>query len=165
MQVQLFLTRYYSLIDTVLALDLPEETIKLKRMFGVEKLTHIEDFVALLTYPLGAWQAQNWDASVSSTGFSDFCDAMAGKRGDPSPSQRSNAQIPLIQQPTQNSATTFLERYAYYIKWNVVPYCRPGQGQTLDDCFGTFNDEEYQQTGLDQTWRSWTWQYCTGGSV
>ena len=32
---------------------------------------------------------------------------------------------------------------------------------THEQCFGTNNDSLYQETGLDQDWRLWTYQYCT----
>lgn len=32
---------------------------------------------------------------------------------------------------------------------------------TPAQCFGTFNDEQYQATDLKQTWRLWLFQVCT----
>lgn len=138
------------------------ETKKVQALFGVEDLTHVQDFVALLTYPLGAWQAQNWDPNVSSTGFTDFCDDLLGRSTAWARDQEDyhSAQHPLFAS-TQETAP-YISKYASYIRGNVLPFCRTERGQTLDECFGTFNDSDYQQIGLDQTWRSWTWQYCTG---
>ena len=31
----------------------------------------------------------------------------------------------------------------------------------LQQCFGTYNDTQYQDTGLDQDWRLWQFQVCT----
>jgi hypothetical protein len=28
-------------------------------------------------------------------------------------------------------------------------------------CFGTFDDEKYRDTGIDQSWRLWLFQVCT----
>lgn len=141
------------------------ETAKVQRLFGVEELSHVQDFVALLTYPLGAWQAQNWDPKVSSTGFTDFCDDLLGRNQPnsvPEGSQGQGAQHPLI--TSTRTTASYISNYASYIRENVLRFCRTDKGQTLDECFGTFNDTDYQQTDLGQTWRSWTWQYCTGES-
>ena len=135
------------------------ETKKVQRLFGVENLTHVQDFVALLTYPLGAWQAQNWDPNVSSTGFTDFCNDLL----DRNPETEHASQRPLM--ASTKSTASYISNYASYIRQNVLPFCRTERGQTLNECFGTFNDSDYQQTGLNQTWRSWTWQYCTGKHV
>jgi len=52
-----------------------------------------------------------------------------------------------------------LLNYAAYVRKNVLPECPTGQ--TVEQCFGTFNDTQYQVTTLDQTWRPWTFQVCT----
>lgn len=150
----------HRLIDSILAMNNHNETKKVQALFGVEDLTHVQDFVALLTYPLGAWQAQNWDPKVSSTGFTDFCDDLLDRRESSKQDNGYAAQHPIIAS-TRNTAP-YISNYASYIRQNVLPFCKTDKGQTLDECFGTFNDADYQQTGLDQTWRSWTWQYCTG---
>lgn len=138
------------------------ETKRIQALFGVENLTHVQDFVALLTYPLGAWQAQNWDPKVSSTGFTDFCDNLLGGNTASGSNQKDHhsAQHPLF--ASTHGTPHYTANYASYIRENVLPFCRIDRGQTLDECFGTFNDSDYQQIGLEQTWRSWTWQYCTG---
>ncbi|KAK9900803.1 peptidase S28, partial [Cystobasidium minutum MCA 4210] len=151
-----------SLIDSILAMNSANETAKVQRLFGVENLTHVQDFVALLTYPLGAWQAQNWDATVSSTGFTDFCDDLLARQQPEQNAyghQQNGVQHPLIS--STKTTASYIANYATYIRENVLPLCRTDRGAKLDECFGTFNDSDYQQTELEQTWRSWTWQYCT----
>jgi hypothetical protein len=32
---------------------------------------------------------------------------------------------------------------------------------TFLQCFGTFDDEKYRDTGIDQSWRLWLFQVCT----
>lgn len=156
----------FSLVDRILDLHSKHETQRLKDLFGLTNLTHIEDLVSLMTYPLGAWQARNWDPDVGSTGFEDFCDDLL--RSDEAagstaqwPSERK--QIPFgTAAKVGVSAHTYLENYARYIRENVVVFCKPSQGQTQDDCFGTYDRRSYEKHSLNQTWRSWTWQYCSG---
>jgi len=52
-----------------------------------------------------------------------------------------------------------LLNYAAYVRKNVITKCP--KGQTIEQCFGTFDDAQYQVTTLDQTWRPWTFQVCT----
>lgn len=151
------------LIDTLISIGRDEAKQQIKDLLGLSNITHIEDAVSLMTFPLGAWQARNWDAEVSSTGFDDFCDDLLG-RTNPKLTDSHRAQRPLIQLAQSQSPTgtpsDHLRRYARYIRESVVkPFCKPPQ--THDDCFGTFDAAAYQKTDLEQTWRAWTWQYCT----
>jgi hypothetical protein len=146
------------LIDTILASGGKEAEQQVKDLLGLHNITHIEDAVSLLTYPLGAWQARNWDPSASSTGFEDFC---ADLLGTSTPSIDPNGvQRPLVQLQA-GTPSGYLANYARYIRENVVqPFCKPPQ--THDECFGTFDAASYERHDLNQTWRAWTWQYCTG---
>lgn len=49
--------------------------------------------------------------------------------------------------------------YATYIKEKFVSRC--SDEDTVDECFGTYSDVQYQETTLDQTWRLWLFQVCT----
>lgn len=148
-----------SLIDTILATDGKDGEQRVKDLLGLSNITHIKDAVSLMTFPLGAWQARNWDPEVSSTGFEDFCDDLLG-RTNPDIAQ-GRAQRPFVQLPPPSTPSAYLNRYARYLREGVVkPFCKPPQ--THDDCFGTFDAPAYQKDDLEQTWRAWTWQYCTG---
>jgi hypothetical protein len=154
-----------SLVDAILALNSTAETKALKNLLGVPNVTHIQDVVSLLTYPLGAWQAKNWDPAVSSTGFDDFCHDLLGKsaKAEYAP-MSSESQHPLFQaqeSQEEGSPTFYLSNYARYIREGVTPFCKE---HDQDACFGTFDAKGYQKHSLKETWRSWTWQYCTGAS-
>lgn len=92
-----------SSIDAVLAI--PGMRTILKGLFGLADLQHDEDFASVLEVcspslplllpnvltvdpiyiffdaqiPLGSWQEKNWDPTVGSTKFDEFCEAL-GKR-------------------------------------------------------------------------------------
>lgn len=156
------LTMPYSLVDAVLQTGQRDLIRKLKRLFGVEELSHDEDFASLLTYPLGAWQATNWDPAVSSTGFDDFCQDLLG--GIDSLAEREVFQHTLASDRGHlASAISYLSNYASYIRDNVVSFCKAPQ--TLEECFSTFDAAAYQKHSLNETWRSWTWQYCSGACL
>lgn len=161
-----FMSPFHSLVDSILALNSTEQTHKLKALLGVANLTHVQDVVSLLTYPLGAWQAKNWDPEVGSTGFDEFCADLL----ETGPTSAAQWDEPVALHTAQHhlsmadrlpsSPSRYLSNYARYIRESVVPFCSGGQSQ--DECFGTFGAEAYQRDSLDETWRSWTYQYCTG---
>ncbi|KAL7421306.1 Serine carboxypeptidase S28 [Cryptotrichosporon argae] len=128
-------------VDAVLALPGPAARA-LKALFGLAELGNA-DFGDVLSSPLGYWQAQNWDPAVSTTRFTEFCEAMtAGGAG---------SHIGLVRIPAE------VVNYANYIKENVVARCPTD----VVDCFGTDDDAQFRDTGLDQTWRLWLFQVCT----
>jgi Serine carboxypeptidase S28 len=50
----------------------------LRRLFGLGGLTHDDDFVSTISWPLGSFQEKNWDEEVGNTSFEVFCAALAG---------------------------------------------------------------------------------------
>ncbi|KAH8099944.1 peptidase S28 [Cristinia sonorae] len=119
----------------------------IKQTFGLENLTHDADFGSLLASPLGAWQDNNWDAAVGSTSFARFCTAM----GTPN-----NTRVEIASGIKVNAAVL---NYAAYVNRTLAARCRPPN--TQDDCFGTLDPSAYTDSDLSQTWRLWTFQYCT----
>ena len=71
-----------SLVSTIARVDnllaRPWFRRPLKRLFGLGGLTHDDDFVSTLSWPLGSFQGKNWDEEVGDTGFEVFCAALAG---------------------------------------------------------------------------------------
>lgn len=165
------------LIDNLISLNQPFVTDQLKLYFGLPNITDQVDFVNTLSLPLGSWQARNWDKEVGNDGFDLFCEALAKEPTAPTPPPSSShspyattssledstnkllAYLPTL--PT-NPRKVFAEisNYATYVKENIVPLCPEGISQ--DECFGS---DIYADAGegLEQSsWRSWTWQVCTG---
>ncbi|BEJ15770.1 hypothetical protein CspHIS471_0503750 [Cutaneotrichosporon sp. HIS471] len=128
-------------IDALLELPHPVPTL-LKGLFGVAGLEN-DDFGGVLQYPLGYWQARNWDPAVSSNGWEEFCDALTkgGKGG----------RIGLLK------IAPAIMNYAKYIREHVVAQCPTD----AVDCFGNHNDPKFLVDDLDQTWRLWLFQVCT----
>ncbi|KAI0354883.1 peptidase S28 [Trametes cingulata] len=146
------------IIDALL--DVPVTRTPLKALFGLAQLKHDEDFVALLESPLGAWQAKVWDPEVGSTRWDEFCAAL-----DKPFSPWADAEVLAYEEDSglvvvneKLSVPLPVYNYAQYIKKNYVSQCPPG---AVEDCFGTYNNAKFQNTGLDQTWRLWVFQVCT----
>ncbi|KAI0260905.1 peptidase S28 [Gloeopeniophorella convolvens] len=142
-----------STVDTLL--KVPRLRTPLKRLFGLEGLESDEDFVSVLEYPLGAWQAKNWDPAVGSTRFDEFCAALNGATPTLADTQRTLAL------PGGLPVNIALLSYAQWIRENVVVQCPLDSGWTAEDCFGTGDDTRYQAADLSQDWRLWVFQYCT----
>ncbi|KAF8885674.1 serine carboxypeptidase S28-domain-containing protein [Gymnopilus junonius] len=150
-------------IDSILTGDRPFFKRQLKNLFGLGDLEHDEDFVSLLESPLGSWQAKNWDPTVGSTRFDEFCEAL-----DKPLIGRVTAealQLPfehpdrMVEVEGKLRVDISIINYGKYIKKNVVGRCP--EGFTVEQCFGTFDDEKYQFYGIDQEWRLWLFQVCT----
>ncbi|TEB20680.1 peptidase S28 [Coprinellus micaceus] len=135
---------------------------QLKGLFGLAGLEHDEDFVSLLESPLGYWQAKCWDPEFGSTKFDDFC----GTLSRPFSRVMAAADIESLPFEDEKRMVTFEDgftvdvavvNYAQWIKKNVVSRCK----STVEDCFGTFDEEKYHVTDLKQDWRLWLFQVCT----
>ncbi|KAF5335362.1 hypothetical protein D9611_011660 [Ephemerocybe angulata] len=137
---------------------------QLKALFGLASLEHDEDFVSLLETPLGYWQAKCWDPEFGSTKFDDFCHTLSA------PFTRTMAASNFEELPFNHekrmvnvepgfAVDIAIVNYARWIKTNVVSNCP--SDSTIEDCFGSYNDEKYQDTDLSQDWRLWLFQVCT----
>ncbi|KAG6898404.1 hypothetical protein C0992_004115 [Termitomyces sp. T32_za158] len=104
------------------ALDTPQSRGPLKELFGLKDLQHDDDFVSLLSSPLGSWQSRVW-GPFNSTAFDDFCSALT----KPSANFSSAAALPFGSPSRMISITDDLkldfviDNYATYIK-DVCPF-------------------------------------------
>ncbi|KAG6830564.1 hypothetical protein H0H92_016015 [Tricholoma furcatifolium] len=148
-----------AVIDHVL--DQPHFRGLLKGLFGLKGLEHDEDFVSLLSSPLGSWQSRVW-SPFGSNDFDEFCAALSKPFGRFSAAA---ADLPFGDPARMVSLSDDLKvdftifNYAQYIKEHYVAKCPADQ--TVEDCFGTYDDAKFQLTTLDQDWRLWTFQVCT----
>lgn len=145
-----------------------QDDIKVKELldlFGLAGLQNPSDFANLLTVPLGSFQSLNWDPSVSTNDFADFCTALVGETSGPvSPApqrriQKHDRQFKFKQDSSLEVPPAVLN-YASYIKDNYVAACT-SKNNTMEECFGTSDwSHYYNSTELDST-ISWTFQYCS----
>ncbi|KAI0030992.1 peptidase S28 [Vararia minispora EC-137] len=138
-------------VDTLIKIPIIKD--RLKGLFNLSGLASDQDFVSVLESPLGSWQSKNWDPAVGSTAFDDFCAQLNGNTSSLADTRKT---IPFFGTHSVNIA---LLSYASYIRNNIVSQCQ--LPATVEDCFGTQNDTSYQVADLSQTWRLWTFQYCT----
>ncbi|KAJ7636358.1 peptidase S28 [Roridomyces roridus] len=124
----------------------PTTNEKVKSFFGMPGLTLDADLTSFFAGLLGAWQDKNWDPAVNIDDFANTCDAM----GNPSAAKIQTFQGLTVSNATWNLATII----------NQTSSTCPATS-TSDECFGTIDDSEFQQTDLSQTWRLWQFQVCT----
>ncbi|KAH7925596.1 peptidase S28 [Leucogyrophana mollusca] len=153
------LEKAISTIDSLLAI--PHLRVALKALFGLAGLEHDEDFASVLESPLGGWQSKNWDPEVGSLEFDEFCEAL----DKPIFGKNYLSALPydhkdrLVSLPGGLELDFSVLNYAKYIKEHVVSQCP--DGTSVEECFGTFDDQQFQDVSLDHTWRAWTFQVCT----
>jgi len=58
-----------------------------------------------------------------------------------------------------NGSPAEVVNYGKYIKDSIVSECP--SSSSIEDCFGTDNDEQFLAHDLSQTWRLWLFQVCT----
>ncbi|KAG9314743.1 serine carboxypeptidase S28-domain-containing protein [Chiua virens] len=147
-------------VDTLL--QLPFLKSFLKGLFGLHGLEHDDDFVSVLEYPLGAWQAKVWDPAVGSTKFDEFCEALS----KPIIGAYEIAALPVGHEDRlltiwdDHKIDFSVLNYAQWIRENYVKPCLD-TNSTVEECFGTYNDTQFTDTSLSQEWRLWTFQVCT----
>ncbi|KIP08945.1 hypothetical protein PHLGIDRAFT_29302 [Phlebiopsis gigantea 11061_1 CR5-6] len=142
---------------------------RLKGLFGLAGLEHDEDFASMLEWPLGSWQAKNWNPDVGSTKFEEFCEALDKPVFGHSEelglvlneTMFYNAETNMVTLPDGLELDLAVLNYAKYIKENYVTLCPIDAGATVEQCFGTYDDSAYHGTSLDNTWRLWLFQVCT----
>ncbi|GJJ13198.1 hypothetical protein Clacol_007449 [Clathrus columnatus] len=168
-------------VDFLLDLSKPTRTW-VKHLFGLVGLQDDADFASVLSSPLGAWQSMNWDPTVNSTRFGEFCDALAAQRpsawgledfrtltlgelitfsraraGNELVGSDLDANASLLSQTVQAHFALF--NYANYIRENVVSRCP--KDTDVEECFGTTDPEQFLDTSINSTWRCWSFQVCT----
>ncbi|KAI0311348.1 peptidase S28 [Amylostereum chailletii] len=124
-----------------------------KGLFNLTTLESDQDFASVLNIPLGAWQEINWDPTISSTDFDDFCTALNANTSTLADTEKT------VTLPGNVTVNIALLSYADYMKTNFISDCL--SQSTAEECYGTNDDSLYQGTDLSQTWRLWTFQYCT----
>ncbi|KAL1702481.1 serine carboxypeptidase S28-domain-containing protein [Schizophyllum commune] len=130
----------------------------LKALFGLSGLEHDDDFASVLSSPLGYWQAKCWDPKFGSTAFEDFCEVLGKAPAGHLEALEYGHEERMVDVGDELTLDFSVLNYAKYIRENVVSRCTDN---TIEECFGSYDDSQYLATDLDQTWRLWLFQVCT----
>lgn len=139
-------------------------THSLKSFFGLSELTHDDDFVQVLAAGIGTFQHQNWDPIWGSSDFSEYCANITSIKTlyPVSDARRSAAEYHINKAgitPSLTLVNKFLN-FAGYVNFTAVMPCI-ARGSTIEQCFDNHNATRYKRDSLQETWRSWPYQYCT----
>ncbi|TDZ36495.1 putative extracellular serine carboxypeptidase [Colletotrichum spinosum] len=143
-------------VDKVLLTGSEDEVHDLKKKFGLQNVTHNDDFASALVGPLGFWQSIQFYSGYSS--FYATCDAIEGATGNYSHSSADGVGLPKA-----------LDNYA---KWWTSEYlpgtCASYGVEEWSDplntaCFETYDETSPMYTDWsadNQFGRTWYWMTC-----
>jgi hypothetical protein len=136
----------------------------LKKAFGLEGLNHDEDFASALSFSTGYWQERNWDPAVNSPVFHQFCEKLSSNEMlYPATAGLKPTVQKLFEAANYSSQAAELMNpmlnYIGFVNETVVQQC-PAPS-TLNDCYSNYNFSYYAQDDINQSWRTWPYQYCT----
>ncbi|CAL3970769.1 unnamed protein product [Diplocarpon coronariae] len=140
----------------------PATTAKLKRAFGLQGLTHDDDFAYIISVALLTWENQSWDEMESDPTFKQYCSHLT------SPHvvyQETHALSNIVQdlikvggyEAEVASLTTPWLNWTGYIAKYVLSRCTKSQ----DACFSLHERPFYKYDDIRQDWRTWPYQLCT----
>lgn len=152
-----------SIIDTIIdrpdSADLVE---KMKTAWQLGGVSHVEDFLNVLTIPMGSWQSKNWDPEVGSPEWDTYCAVLTNKSISYPSTGAVYAEVrELIVEGGMSkeieALTIPIMNHIGFLNSSVVSRCWTDQ----DECFSSFNSTFYQQDSINDSWRLWPYQYCT----
>lgn len=137
-----------------------DEVIALMKLFGLEELENVQDWMTTIAYMHGAWQSRNWDMSLEGTSDWDwFCSNLtAGITGEGS-YQISTAEAQEVLAPPERAKgdrekiNQQVVNFGAYIKREFVDPCT-SYGLDVQTCFGSENLKWYNDTSLNQVFSS-----------
>ncbi|KAK3658959.1 hypothetical protein LTR56_001396 [Elasticomyces elasticus] len=139
-------------------------TSQLKNAFGLGDVTYDNDFASVLSGGIGNWQSLNWDPAISSPEFYNYCANISDTDiVYPATKNLSSTVTSLITKAGYNASSSLVNQmlnYIGYVNLTSVAPCT-ASNRTQDMCFSNHNLTYYHQDSLDDSWRSWPYQYCT----
>ncbi|KAK2875637.1 hypothetical protein FQN49_001554 [Arthroderma sp. PD_2] len=152
------------IVDNIIIEGKNNNTIQeLKNLFGLGRLRNA-DFANTLSSGITGWQATNWDPAISGKSFYEYCSDITSDRYlyPTSPEQKASAKRIIKAGGHGREAPEILPQLLNFVGWlnkNTLASCTE-KGQTVEDCFNSYDENFYQQDSADQSWRAWPWQFC-----
>ncbi|KAK2732658.1 low-affinity phosphate transporter [Myotisia sp. PD_48] len=142
-----------------------KKTREVKALFGLQDLTHNDDFGNALAIGVYGWQTTNWDPAINDPGFFDYCSNVTSRRIiHPSPPGHVEAAKAVIKaggyRHKERAVLPSLLNFAGWVNSTFVVPCL-ARGRTVDQCFTSHDSEFYKRDDIRQTWRGWAYQFCT----
>ncbi|PMD54965.1 putative serine protease K12H4.7 [Hyaloscypha bicolor E] len=151
-------------VDNILiSLKDPATTAELKRAWGLVNVTHDADFAQVLASGLDSWQGKNWDPALNDPTWDDWCNTIKNTSVVYCYTEGLKPTVEdLLKKGGYSSEVSSLTTpFLNWIGWlyeNVVSNCTdPDQ----DNCWNSYNPDNYARDDITATWRSWPYQFCT----
>lgn len=154
-----------NVMDNILLKNDSATVKQLKSGFGMQTLTHNDDFAFLVSSGLGWWQSRNWDPEVNSPEFEYYCGNMTSDSLLwPSYSVNAATASTLIKAGGWgNESAALTNRMVNWMAWTNNSNVASCDG-TLDECYNTHNASAplYADKSISNyDSLSWAYQYCT----
>lgn len=135
---------------------------QLKSVFGLSDVRDNADFASVLANGIYGLQSYNWDPANSGYSFFEYCGNVSSDDVlyPSTESFRSQAEELIVAGGWGAELSKLSNRmlnYIGFVRGDSVASCEGDQ----ESCFGTKNATFYQQSDMQQEWRSWPYQYCT----
>ncbi|CCM01542.1 uncharacterized protein FIBRA_03598 [Fibroporia radiculosa] len=133
-------------IDDVFTSGNIQEINSIKTTFGMN-LSHLDDFVSALSYPIFYWQDLQPSPELTDLSFFEFCDALEVKDG--------------VNAPTEGWGLDYaLQAWGSWWENDFLPSAC--EGQTIEECLGSYdaNATYYTDISVNNADRSWMWIVC-----
>ncbi|EGC49684.1 extracelular serine carboxypeptidase [Histoplasma capsulatum var. duboisii H88] len=158
--------KFVDMVDAIIiGLGDPKKTRRLKSFFGLEGLTHNDDFANVLAWGISYWQSVNWDPKISTRKFDYYCgnitaDELLYGNGD----LKDEAEELLISGGYGKEVGILANRllnFAGFLHHDQLVYCKETE-QTMDECLGQHDMAWFKNDSLAQADnRCWPYQVCT----
>ncbi|KAK3670459.1 hypothetical protein LTR78_009700 [Recurvomyces mirabilis] len=146
-------------MDTILTTGSAAEILELKTMFGLQNVTHNDDFMNVLENGPWLWQSNQFYTGYS--GFFQWCDAIEGMTNATNTTVRPGPEGVGLEKALAGYAswvnTTFLPGYCETYGYDVF------NGTYNTYCFNTYDPTSpiFTDTSLANTFnRQWEWMLC-----
>jgi hypothetical protein len=154
-----------NIVDNILAKNDPATVTQLKKGFGMQTLTHIDDFAYLLSDGITGWQGRNWDPAVSSPDFAYYCGNITSNTllWPKFASLKANATALIKAGGWGNESAQLVNPLLNYMAWTKDAVVDPCDG-TLDECYNNHNASAPWYADKNNTnydWICWAYQTCT----
>ncbi|KAK5328556.1 hypothetical protein LTR93_002341 [Exophiala xenobiotica] len=159
-------TKLINILDNILMENDTATVKQLKTGFGMETLTHNDDFANLASYGIGGWQSRNWDPAVNDPSFEYYCGNLTSTKvlWPSYKAMASSASSLVTAGGWGNESKTLTTSMLNFMAWTNDSYGVSSCDGPLNACYNNHNSSApmYTDKSLDNyNALSWAYQYCT----
>lgn len=154
-----------NIIDNVLEKNDTKTVTLVKKLFGLQGLTHSDDLAYLYSGGIGWWQSRNWDPEVNSPEFDYYCGNVSSDTllWPGYASFEANATSLIKAGGWGNETAALLNPMLNFLAWTNDSYAGTCDGP-VDECYNNHNASASWYADKNNTnynALSWSYQVCT----